>query len=160
VEENFQALPGGRALGAVSQPRLDALLGEFVRLLHTLNQYREFLGSADPDATMAEREQLNGELSQEDSAALREVKQRRLDILEQRLVRIGQVRASREVVAHELAAIEDLVRLAYEQSVAVRDPARASEALAALSEQARAAEETVRELERFRSLGLAERGRR
>jgi hypothetical protein len=157
AEENLAELPGGKALGAVSQARMDALLDDFVRLLHTLNQYREFLGAAQPEATARERELLAGTLGQEESPSLREVKQRRLDILEQRLTRIAEVRASREVVAHELAAIEDLVRLSYEQSVALRDPARARDALAALSEQAKAAEETVRELERFRDLGLPER---
>jgi hypothetical protein len=159
VEENLAALPGGKALGDVSQARLDALLNDFLRHLQTLNQYREFLGTAEPETTERERRLLADGLTGEESPDLREVKQRRLDILEQRLARIAQVRASREVVAHELAAIEDLVRLAYEQSVAIRDPARASDALAALSEQAKAAEETLRELERFRDLGLPERGR-
>ena len=157
VDANLGSLPGGKALGAVSQPRLDALLEDFVRLLNTLNQYREFLGSAEPETTAQERAQLRAELAAgEGEAALRDVKQRRLDILEQRLARIEQVRQSREVVAHELAAIEDLVRLAYEQSVAVRDPEHASETLIALSEQAKAAEETVQELERFQR--LSERG--
>jgi hypothetical protein len=48
LEENLQSLPGGKAFEAISQPRLDALLDEFVRLLHTLNQHREFLSGAEP----------------------------------------------------------------------------------------------------------------
>ena len=159
LEENLHLLPGGKALEEISQPRLDALLDEFVRLLNTLNQHREFLASAEPDATREEKLRLESELREETRDDLREVKRRRLELLEQRLTRIEQVRTSREVVSQELAAIEDWVRLSYEQSVAVRDPGRAGDAVAVLAEQARAAEETVRELERFRDLGLPTRRR-
>jgi hypothetical protein len=52
-------------------------------------------------------------------------------------------------VSHQLASIEDLVKLTHEQSISIRDPAAVSGMLDALAAEVSATEQTVRELERF-----------
>ena len=77
------------------------------------------------------------------------MKEKRLDILQKRLARFEQARESREVVSHQLASIEDLMRLTHEQSIAIRDPEGVTRQLDALSAEASATDETVRQMERF-----------
>jgi len=56
---------------------------------------------------------------------------------------------SRAVVSHQLASIEDLVKLTHEQSISIRDPAAVGGMLDALAAEVSATERTVRELEQF-----------
>ena len=149
ILERYRRLPGGRVLAAGSEGRLDALLANFLRLVSTLNGYRQFLNSADRQTLEAELLQLKAEAANDTSEALRDVKQRRIDILQRRVQRYLQAEESREVVSHQLASIEDMLRLTLEQAIAVRDPAGATEQLNALTAEVAATEETVRELEQF-----------
>jgi hypothetical protein len=77
------------------------------------------------------------------------VQEKRADILRRRLERFTQAEESRAVVSHQLASIEDLMRLTHEQSIASRDPESVNRQLEALSAEATATDETVREMERF-----------
>jgi len=56
------------------------------------------------------------------------------------------------VVSHQLASIEDLVKLTHEQSISIRDPAAVGGMLDALAAEVSATERTVRELEQFLDL--------
>src|SRR5919106_5258300 len=78
---NYRRLPGGGILVASSESRLDALLTNFLRLLSTLNSYRKYLGAADRAAVEREGKELLGEGAKEENARLREVKQKRAQIL-------------------------------------------------------------------------------
>ncbi|MGA9524310.1 MAG: hypothetical protein WBV82_22840 [Myxococcaceae bacterium] len=149
---NYQKLPGGGVLVASSEARVDALLTNFLRLLTTLNSYRTYLNAADRATIEREIAELQQELGAEDNARLRDVKLRRVDILQKRLQRFLQAEESREIVSHQLAGIEDLLRLTHEQSIAIRDPEIVTRQLDALSAEADATEETVREMERFMSI--------
>ena len=146
---NYRKLPGGGVLVASSESRLDALLTNFLRLISTLNSYRKFLSAADRAAVEREVKDLQGEIAAEDNARLRDVKRKRVEILNKRLERFKQAEDSRELVSHQLASIEDLLRLTHEQSIAIRDPESLSHQLDVLSAEAAATEETVREMERF-----------
>ena len=146
---NYRKLPGGGVLVASSESRLDALLINFLRLVSTLNSYRKYLGAADRSAVEREVKELEEEIAAEANARLREVKRKRVEILRKRLERFKQAEDSRELVSHQLASIEDLLRLTHEQSIAIRDPESLTQQLDALSAEAAATEETVREMERF-----------
>lgn len=148
---NYAKLPGGRILAASSEGRLSTLLTSFLRLLGTLVQYRTYLNSEEREQVAGEVQSLRSELSTETDAPprLQDIKRQRLGILEQRLSRFEQAREGREVVSHQLASIEDLLRLTHEQSIAIRDPALVSQQLDALSVEVQASDETVRELERM-----------
>jgi hypothetical protein len=146
---NYAKLPGGRVLAASSEQRLDALLTSFLRLISTLNQYRTYLNSAERQSLEKEVRLLEAEVAQEANPRLKDVKEKRLDIMKRRLARFEQAGESREVVSHQLASIEDLMRLTHEQSIAIRDPESVNRQLEALSAEATATDETVREMERF-----------
>lgn len=146
---NYAKLPGGKVMVASSEGRLDALLTSFVRLLGSLNSYRTFLGGATRRSVEQELASLKAEVGEETNPRVRDVKARRVDILGKRVERFVLAEESREVVAHQLAAIEDLLRLTHDQSISIRDPEVATRQLDALSAGVEASEETVREMERI-----------
>lgn len=146
---NYKKLPGGRVLAASSEPRIDALLTNFLRLLSTLNNYRKYLSATDHKELEKELASLRVEVGDEKNERLKEVKQKRVEILEKRLKRFEQAAESREVVSHQLAGIEDLLKLTHEQSIAIRDPATVAKQLDVLSAEVQETEETVREMEKF-----------
>jgi hypothetical protein len=149
ILENYRKLPGGGVLAASSEAQLAALLTAFLRLLSTLNDHRRFLGIADREAIRRELRLLESEVGGQGNPRLREVQEKRADILRRRLERFTQAEESRAVVSHQLASIEDLVKLTHEQSISIRDPAAVTGMLDALAAEVSATEETVRELERF-----------
>ncbi len=146
---NYQKLPGGRVLVASSEQRVDALLTAFLRLLVTLNGYRKYLSATDRKALERELATLRADADAEDNPRLREVKHKRVEILHKRVQRFQQAEESREVVSHQLAGIEDLLRLTHEQSIAIRDPESVGRQLEALTAEVAATEETVKELASF-----------
>ncbi len=145
----YQKIPGGRVLAATSQSRLDALLTSFLRLVGTLNSYRKFLNVTGRRDIEEELKSLEAEVAGETNERLREVKARRVEILKKRVARFVQAEESREVISHQLASIEDVLRLTHEQSIAIRDPEVVSRQLEALTQEVSATEETVREMEQF-----------
>lgn len=149
ILKRYQQMPGGRVLAASSSSRLDALLTNFARLVGTLNSYRAFLNVAERKVLDEELEQLERELSSDENERLREVKQRRVELLKKRVQRYVQAEESREIVSHQLASIEDVLRLTLEQSIAIRDPQSVGRQLEALTAEVAATEETVREMEQF-----------
>lgn len=146
---NYRKLPGGRVLAADSEPKLDALLTSFLRLISALNQYRTYLGGSDREHLASEVAALEAEVAQEPNPRLKDVKGKRVEILRKRLMRFEQAGESREVVSHQLAGIEDLLRLTHEQSIAIRDPESVNRQLDVLSAETEATDETVRQMERF-----------
>jgi hypothetical protein len=149
ILESYRKMPGGGVLVASSERRLEALLSSFLRLVTTLNSYRKFLNATDRKAIEEELAALEADVAQDTNERLREVKARRVEILKKRVARFVQAEESREVVSHQLASIEDVLRLTHEQSIAIRDPAVVSRQLEALTAEVSATEETVREMETF-----------
>lgn len=149
ILDSYGKMPGGRVLVASSERRLEALLTSFLRLVATLNSYRKFLNATDRRGIEEELAQLEAELAGEKNERLKEVKARRVEILKKRVARFAQAEESREVVSHQLASIEDVLRLTHEQSIAIRDPEVVSRQLEALTAEVTATEETVKEMESF-----------
>lgn len=149
---NYRKLPGGGVLVASSEARLDSLLTNFLRLLSTLNNYRKYLNAADRAAIEREVKELRDDLASEQNPKLKDVKQGRVQILQLRLQRFAQAEESREIVSHQLASIEDLLRLTHEQSIAIRDVESVTHQLEALSAEIAATDETVREMEKFMAI--------
>ena len=152
VHENYQRLGGGRVVTDASLGKLDQLLVSFVRLLDQLNAYRRYLGATDQGRIQRELATLETELSVEKRERLADIKRRRLDILHRRLDCFERGEENREIIAHQLAAIEDLMRLIDEQSLTLRDPQDISRQLEALTSEVEETEGTVREMESFLQL--------
>lgn len=151
----YRALPGGEVLVASSEHRLDALIDAFVRLLSSLNAYRTYLNADDRQAVEVELAALQAEVAREENAKLREVKERRVDILRQRRERFHQASESRELLSHQLATIEDVLRLAFEQSIAIRDPEVVTRQLDAVAKDVAVTQASAREMQQFLELDEA-----
>ncbi len=149
ILESYGKMPGGRVLVASSERRLEALLTSFLRLVATLNSYRKYLNATDRKAIEEELAALEADAAGEKNERLRDVKSRRVEILKKRVARFVQADESRELVSHQLASIEDVLRLTHEQSIAIRDPEVVSRQLEALTAEVNATEETVKEMEQF-----------
>ncbi|WP_224244157.1 hypothetical protein [Hyalangium gracile] len=149
ILENYRRLPAGKVLASDSEPRLDALLTSFLRLVSALNHHRTYLNSTDRAQLEKELRELEAEVAQEPNPRLKDVKEKRLEILRKRVARFQQAGESREVVSHQLAGIEDLMRLTHEQSITIRDPETVNRQLDVVSAEVEATDETVREMERF-----------
>lgn len=149
ILEAYLRMPGGRVLVAASERRLEALLTSFLRLVTTLNSYRRYLNATDRKVVEEELVQLEGEVKTEKNERLRDVKARRAEILKRRVARFVQAEENRELVSHQLASIEDVLRLAHEQSIAIRDPEVVSRQLEALTAEVTATEDAVKEMEQF-----------
>jgi hypothetical protein len=149
--QNYQRLPSGTSLAETSASRLDGLLVSFVRLLGTLNNYRTYLSTTDRRSIERELAELRVELAggAAGSPALQEVKKRRIEILEKRIERFDRAAESRELVSHQLASVEDFLRLLHEQSITLRDPEIVNAQLEHLSLEVQATDDTIREMERF-----------
>jgi hypothetical protein len=151
VLENYRRIPAGGALADSSVDRIDAMLVSFVRLLASLNDYRRYLNNTDRQPLEKELAELRGELSGADSGTpgLKEIKERRVAILEKRLERFDKAADGRELISHQLASIEDFLRLLHEQSITLRDPETVGAQLDQLSMQIQATDDTVREMEKL-----------
>jgi len=149
ILENYRKLPGGRVLAATSEQQVDQLLVAFIRLVSTLNHYRKFLGTSDRRQVEQELRELEADAAAEGNPRLKDVKQRRVEILRKRVERFQKAEESRELVSHQLAGIEDLLKLTHEQSIAIRDPESVGRQLERLTEEAQSTEATVREMEQF-----------
>ncbi|HEY3449143.1 MAG TPA: hypothetical protein VGK67_22490 [Myxococcales bacterium] len=151
ILESYARVPGGTVLADTSAARMDALLSSFVRLLSTLNSYRRYLTNTDRKAIEQELAQLKTELEADtgDSEKVKEVKRRRVDILGKRLERFDRAAESRELISHQLASIDDFMRLLHEQSITLRDPDVLGQQLDHLATEIQTTDETVREMEKF-----------
>lgn len=156
IHENFARLESsGGAVALQSASRIDSLLQAFLRLLITLNDHRRYLGSTDRAHIESELRALEVDVKAGAAAdAVREIKQRRIAILRKRLERFAKAQESREVISHQLASIEDLLRLLHEQSITLRDPSGLTQQLDVLAIEVEEAEATVRELDKLLAFDL------
>ena len=128
---------------------MNSLLSAFLRLLDQLNAYRRYLNATDRGRIDREIKELERDLDAETNERLAEIKKRRLDILGRRVDRFAKGEENREIISHQLAAIEDLMRLMHEQSLTLRDPQDISRQLETLANEVAETEGTVREMESF-----------
>ncbi|MDF1564781.1 MAG: hypothetical protein P1V51_17195 [Deltaproteobacteria bacterium] len=150
IQKNYKRFGRGMpAMASQSMVQIDVLLSSFLRLLDQLNAYRRHLGATGQVSLERELEELKRDLETEENPRLREIKERRVRIMGQRLERYARGEENREVISHQLAAIEDLLRLVHEQSLTLRDPADVSHHLDSLVAEVEETENTVREMEDF-----------
>jgi hypothetical protein len=147
--QSYARLPGGKQLQLSSERHLSALLMAFLRLVVGLNVYRHCFRPEEKKTIEEELQEVLKGISEEEGSRLVEVKKRRAEILEKRLARFKYAEESREWMSHQLAGIEDLLRLTNEQSVSIRDPESINRQLELLTQQTVSTEETVREMEQF-----------
>jgi len=152
ILQNYRRLSGSSVLVLSSEQRIDQLLASFLRLLSTLNAYRQYLGEQNRAEVERELAELVSDLERAPGPEkVREVQQKRAEILRKRLARFDQAAEHRELMSHQLASIEDMLRLLHEQSIGMRDPEVVSQQLESIAAEVESTESTVRELQAFLS---------
>lgn len=147
---NYKKLGSSRLLLYSSEQQIDQLLASFLRLLSTLNAYRQYLGQQNRTDVERELNQLVSDMERDPAPEkVREVQQKRAQILRKRLERFDKAAEHRELMSHQLASIEDMMRLLHEQSIGMRDPEVVSRQLETISAEVESTESTVRELQEF-----------
>jgi hypothetical protein len=135
-----------QVFAAQMEKKLDGLLEGYVRLLHTAFTHREYLKSLNPEQVRSEIAALEKTLTAE-PAKVREINQRRIEILRKRVGKFEKIRENRQVIDAQCAAIEDVLQLIRDQSVTMRDPQEVSAQLDHLVEDVEQTEQSVREIE-------------
>jgi len=150
IERNYRRMGRGLpSLASQSLVQIDALLLSFLRLLDQLNGYRTDLGPTERLKVSEELASLRKDVELELNDKLKEIKRRRVRILERRSERFFKGEENRELISHQLAAIEDLLKLVNEQSLTLRDPSDVSYHLDSLMAEVEETESTVKEMEDF-----------
>ncbi len=116
VRANYVRLGHFTAEGlADHMARIDGLVASYLDLLHRREQYRRQVGRAGQEAIRRSIEKLKADMA-DDAERVREVKARRLRVLEQRLDRFRDARDNVEITSAQLVTIEDNVKYIHEQS--------------------------------------------
>jgi len=126
--------------------KIDGLLESYLDLLLQRERYRDFTDSATEDNIRDSIEALKRDMS-DDAERVRSVKQRRLNVLEQRLARVRKAQENLEIIGAQLGTIEDVVKYIHEQSWTLQDPQEVTMQLDALLEEVAATQSSIREIE-------------
>ena len=128
------------------EDKLQGLLQGYVRLLYAAWQHRDYLRATDLGIVERELDHLQ-KSPESDVAKVREINQKRVEILTKRIEKFKKIRENCEVIDAQCAAVEDVLGLIRDQSVTMRDPQQLSEHLEGLVRDVEQTEETVREVE-------------
>ncbi len=123
VKGNFAHMPGSsRPLTDHLTKRLEKLLAEYIGHLYQRQRYDEYLNFASSDSIRIEIRALEKDLRETSSSRLREVRQRRLAILNRRLEKFQMACEKALVSLSQCETIEDAIRYVYEKSLTMSHP--------------------------------------
>lgn len=114
-----------RAVLEESLSKADRLTTRYVQLAIAHRSFGEYLRTTDRRTLQREIDGLEAARGGA-SPRVRELQEQRLGIAKKRAERWDRARENLEVVAHQLATIEELICLMHEQSIAPKDPERMS----------------------------------
>lgn len=147
IRANYSQLSyGSHVLASQMDDKLSGLLEGHIRLLQTSRTHREYLKSLNPGQVRSEVEYLEKSLEKE-PAKVREINQRRIEILKKRIEKFDKIRENSQVVDAQCAAVEDVLQLIRDQSVTMKDPQQISAQLDHLVADVEQTEQSVREME-------------
>jgi hypothetical protein len=126
--------------------RLQGLLNGYARLLNAAWQQRQYLKTADQETIKHQIDALQKHLNQ-DPSKVKEINNRRIEILSKRLEKFQKIVENRQVVDAQCSAVEDVLQLVRDQSVTMRDPQQVSDQLANLVHDVEQTEQTVQQVE-------------
>ncbi|MBI4903679.1 MAG: hypothetical protein HY820_08590 [Acidobacteria bacterium] len=139
------------------EQRLDHILDGYVRLLHAAHLQANYLSNADPssiDRDLAKVKKENASAT----ARVKEINDKRIDILTRRLEKFQKIRESFDVTEAQLAATEDVLKLIRDQSITMRDPQQISAQLDTLVQGVEQTEQTMKEMESIVELAAMDPG--
>jgi hypothetical protein len=105
--------------------KIDDLLDSYLNMLWQMERYDRFTEIATEDKVVHAMQELKLQM-ETDSPRVRNIKQKRLDILEKRLDRFKKARENLDVIRAQLETIEDVTKYIHEQSLTMRNPEEVS----------------------------------
>lgn len=149
----YGRLPSGGMLLASSESQMNGMLDLFLKLMGALNGYRRYMSSTDRGQIEKELAILRTEMASvpvdQMETPVNRIKARRISMMEERLARFDKAREGRELVSHQLASIDDFLRLFHEQALTLRDPEMATMQIENLTQQLEAGDDAMRDLMNF-----------
>ncbi len=128
------------------EDQLKGLPQAYLSLLHSTHMHSEYLKNTDPGVIQNELDHLKQNLDK-DKPKVREINQRRCEILAKRLEKFGNIRENQQVIEAQCQAIEDVLNLIRDQSVTMRDPQQISDQLESLVKDVEQTQNDVKEIE-------------
>lgn len=125
---------------------LQGLLTGYARLLVAAAQQQQYVKSTGQDEIKREIASLQKALAT-DPPRVKEINQKRIEILNKRLEKFDKISENRKVVDAQCAAVEDVLMLVRDQSVTMRDPQQVSDRLDSLVHDVEQTEQTVQQVE-------------
>ncbi len=123
IRENFEKMPyTTRGVLDNINTKIDGLLTNYLVNLELLGRYENFLDSTSQNTLKAEILSLAKQIEGIESVKLREIKERRLSILNKRYDKFDKAREKYEICESQLETIEDAIRYIYEKSMTMSNP--------------------------------------
>src|SRR5690606_7051029 len=126
--------------------KIDGLLDSYLNLLQLKDKYRKFTARTAEEEIVRAIAQLRSEM-QQDPPRVRRIKERRLQILDKRLVKFKKANENLDIIEAQLATIEDVTRYVYEQSLTMQNPEEVSFELDTLVAEVEETQASVEALE-------------
>ena len=131
---------------AQMETRLKGLMRSYLGMVQSLALHNEYLRNTNPETIRKQLTDLEHGL-EKCPAKVREINERRLEILKKRYERFDSVKENIAVIEAQCQAIEDVLALIRDQSVTLRDPQEISDQLENLLQDVENTHQTVREVE-------------
>ena len=126
--------------------KIDRLLTSYLSMLYQKQQYELSTNSSREREVIQSIAHLRTEM-EDDSEKVRSIKERRLQILEQRLQRFKKGAEHLEILEAQIETIEDVVKYIHEQSLTLRNPEEITFQLDTLLEEVGETEAAILEIE-------------
>jgi hypothetical protein len=99
------------------QEKIDILQLNYIRLLATFDRFPDLLKQDDPVHLKRQIEEIRGSMG-DDSAKLREIKERRIALLQDRIRNFSGLQENSQMVSEQLRTIEEMLKYFIEQPLA------------------------------------------
>jgi hypothetical protein len=147
VRDNYERLSyASQGMLQAHLQKIDGLLDSYLNMLWQRERYHQFTEQATEDKVVRAMQQLRAEMDA-DSPRVRQIKQKRLDILEKRLDRFKKAHENLAVIEAQLETIEDVTKYIHEQSLTMRNPEEVSFQLDTLLAEVEETQSAVTEIE-------------
>ena len=147
IESNYAGLSSAsQTFVQRTMRKLDNILDSYLDLLHQRNRHREAIDGSTEHSIQKAIEALRDKMD-DFPERVRNVKERRLHVLKQRLARHQKARENLDVIEAQLQTIEDVAKYIHEQSWTLQNPSEITNQLDALFTEVEEAQEHVRQIE-------------
>jgi hypothetical protein len=147
VRENYERLSyASQGMLKAHIKKIDDLLDSYLKMLWQMERYSRFTEQATEEKVVRAMQDLRVQM-ETDPPRVRQIKQKRLDILEKRLDRFKKAHENLAVIEAQLETIEDVTKYIHEQSLTMRNPEEVSFQLDTLIAEVEETQAAVTEIE-------------